>query len=158
MASRVIRLPKAPPAPPPLASSPAHCGSLSNFGNFSFPQQWKPTGKSWNGGVRWSEACASVHCPGVSEKMLFAVPRWCQHVCLLGQAEKGQTKAPEASWGAGGSASRPAKKLLTQGTLSPLDLSKQGLNISLKTLQCLGNQLNGLAVLLLRSRVHYLAF
>lgn len=34
----------------------------------------------------------------------------------------------------------------------------RGLKFSLKTLQCLGNQLNGLFVQLLMSRVHYLAF
>lgn len=90
--------------------------------------------------------------------MLFVVPRWCQPVCLLEQAEQKQAQALNASCSAEGGTSCPEEKLPTQVVLPPITSLSQGLNISLKTLQCLGNQLNGLSVQLLMSQAHYLAF
>ena len=89
-------------------------------------------GGSWSRGGAGVRPCAVCSPLGVSCKMLFVVSRRCQHGCLLERTDRRQTQTPKASCGVRGSTGRPAKKMLTQVVLPPIDLSKQGVKHFLK--------------------------
>lgn len=143
------------PCPPPPALSRPTCGRLSN--SAAFPPV---------GALGQSRGCRQAGArPVLCVHILVSPERcslWSPEGASMGVSWSKQRESkpsplpPAVLWEAALAA--PRRNCELRSRCPPSTSQSKGLNISLKTLQCLGNQLNGLSVQLLRSRVHSLAF